>query len=216
VAADGNPLRFFSNGYSVTVPTKHEDFTDRAFLDRLRAGEEAAVQRLVHTYLPQLIRTARGAGLGLQDAEDAAQNTFVTCVEKAAGFEGRSHIRTWLFGILYRKIAEQRRTVHRGDSHEDIDEIMESRFRSDGFWANPPQGTDTDAYHEEVRRHLEDCLDGVTTDQRLAFVLREVEGLESGEICEALDVSRSNLGVLLFRGRNKLRECLESRDVEGR
>ena len=67
-------------------PSLQDQFTDQAFLDRLRAGEETAVQRLVRAYLPQLIRTARGAGLSLQDAEDAAQNTFVTCVEKAAGF----------------------------------------------------------------------------------------------------------------------------------
>ena len=45
--------------------------------------------------------------------------------------------------------------------------------------------------------------------------MREVEEMNSDEICEAMEVSRSNLGVLLYRGRNKLRECLEHRNIKG-
>ena len=55
----------------------------------------------------------------------------------------------------------------------------------------------------------------MTEEQRLAFLLREVEEMDNHEICEALEVSRSNLGVLLYRGRNKLRECLEKRNITG-
>ena len=190
-------------------------FGEPEFLARLRARNEDAVRELVQAYLPQLIRTGRGAGLPPQDAEDAAQEALVTLVQKIESFEGRSHVRTWLFGILYRKISEQRRSSSRAEGQDDIDEVMESRFRTDGFWANPPTTCDTDTYNREVRRHLADCLDGVPTDQRMAFVMREVEGLDSGEICAALNVSRSNLGVLLFRGRNRLRECLEKRSIQG-
>ena len=39
--------------------------------------------------------------------------------------------------------------------------------------------------------------------------------MDSEEICQTLDISRSNLGVLLFRGRNLLRECLEERNIRG-
>ncbi len=200
----------------MTTTTSGDPFAATDFLARLRAGDESALQELVRTYLPQLLRTARGAGLSRQDAEDAAQNTFVVCYQKVAEFEGRSHIRTWLFGILYRKIAEQRRSAQRGDRPEDIDDVMESRFRPNGFWANPPRGSDTGLYMEEVRRHLADCLDGITPDQRTAFVMREVDGLDNNEICEVLGLTRTNLGVVLYRGRNKLRECLESREIEGR
>ena len=59
--------------------------------------------------LPQIVRAARGAGFAPQLAEDVAQDTFVTFIETAPRFEGRSHVRTWLFGILYKKIAAARR-----------------------------------------------------------------------------------------------------------
>lgn len=192
-----------------------DGYSGDEFLARLRARDEATLQGLMRDYLPQIYRAARAAGLSIQNAEDAAQSTFVTFIEKIAEFEGRSHIRTWLFGILYRKISEMRRSAQREQLGEDIEEVMESRFKTNGFWAKPPRATDEGVFNQDIRRHLDDCLGGVTADQRLAFVLREVEELDSQEICQALNVSRSNLGVLLYRGRNKLRECLEKKNITG-
>lgn len=48
----------------------------------------------------------------------------------------------------------------------------------------------------------------------MAFHLREVEGLSTEEICKILDVTVTNLGVMLYRLRNRTRECLEAKDVE--
>lgn len=76
---------------------------------RIRTRDREAVEAVIRTYLPQVLRAARGAGLGVQEAEEVTQNTFTTFLEVAPRFEGRSHVRTWLFGILYRKISETRR-----------------------------------------------------------------------------------------------------------
>jgi len=193
----------------------HDGFAGPEFLDLLRARDETALQRLVNAYLPQILRAARGAGLNLQNAEDVCQSTFVTFIEKIDDFEGRSHVRTWLFGILYRKISEMRRSAFREGAAESIDQVMENRFKMDGHWQQPPRGADTAAYEREVREHLTDCIEGISTDQRMAFILREVEELDSEEICRTMEISRSNLGVLLYRGRNLLRECLEKRNIRG-
>jgi len=191
----------------------NDAFTGDDFLSRLRAGDENTLQRLMKAYLPQVYRTARGAGLNVQNAEDVAQNTFVTFMEKISDFEGRSHIRTWLFGILYHKISEMRRGAQREDGSDSIDEVMEHRFKTNGFWAKPPRATDDAVYAQEVRRHLDDCLDGVSDDQRLAFVMSEVEEMDKKDLCDVMGVSRTNLGVLLYRGRNRLRECLENKNI---
>ena len=50
---------------------------------------------------------------------------------------------------------------------------------------------------------------------RVAFTLREAEGFETGEVCKILDVSANSLGVILFRARNRMRECLEAKGVRG-
>jgi RNA polymerase sigma-70 factor (ECF subfamily) len=182
---------------------------------RIREGDPEVLQAVVRAYLEQCVRTALGAGLDRQTAEDVAQVTFTTFIERRVDFEGRSHVRTWVFGILYRKIAEARRQRQRDERHDDIDEVVEHRFRPDGSWLRPPRAVDAEVLDGEVRAHLHDCLDKLPDKQRMAFVLKEAEGHASDEICKILDVTRTNLGVLLFRARNRLRECLESRGIDG-
>ncbi len=193
---------------------RHESFADAAFVARIQAGEEEALRAVVHTYLDQVFRAARGAGLNQQQAEDVTQNTFLTFIQTAGRFAGRSHVRTWLFGILYRKIAEERRQAQKEQQTDDIDEAMEQRFGTNGFWLQPPRAANLDLEDAEIRALIESCLETATPRQRLAFLLSEVEGMEVKEICNALGISVTNLGVLLYRVRNRLRECLEKWGVK--
>ena len=109
------------------------------FVVKIRARDPEAIQIVVHKYLRQILRAAHGAGLDPQHAEDVTQATFATFIEKAEQFEGRSHVRTWLFGILYKKIAEARRELQREVEKDEIDEVVEQRFNPNGSWVRPPQ-----------------------------------------------------------------------------
>ncbi len=188
---------------------------DAEFAARIRAGDREALQAVVHAYMSQLLRAARGAGLSPQGAEDVTQTTFATFIEVAPRFEGRSHVRTFLFGILYRKIAEARRELQRNQHFDAIDDVVEQRFKTDGSWQRPPRPIDLQLHDAEIRQAIGDCLEHVSTQKRMAFVLREVEGLATEEICKILEVTRTNLGVLLYRARTRLRECLETKGVRG-
>ena len=186
---------------------------DPQFVARIRAGDRKVLQIVVETYLGQILRAAYGAGLDPQRAEEVTQATFATFIEKAEQFEGRSHVRTWLFGILYKKIAKARRQLQRDVQMDDIEDVVEQRFNPDGSWVSPPQPPDLQLYGTEVRKLIEDCLEVVPTQQRMTFVLREVEDFGTEEICKILGVTRTNLGVLLYRVRNRLRECLGTKGV---
>lgn len=179
----------------------------------VRGRDPAVLRAVVESCLPQILRAARGAGLAPQDAEDATQETFTTFLEIAPRFEGRSQVRTFLFGILYRKIAEVRRSSTRQLRHDPIDEVMESRFAADGTWIRPPADADSLVRLDEIRRFLLECLATSPTAQRMAFHLQEVEGLPRKEICKVLDVTSTNLDVMLHRLRNRTRECLEAKSV---
>lgn len=181
----------------------------------IRAGDARALEHVIRECLPGLLRSARAAGLSADRAEDAVQASLLVFVQRAADFDGRARVCTWVHGILLRKIWEARRGVQRETEQEDIDGIMESRFDSSGSWVRPPQGPAEALARGQFRRELETCLDEVPDRQRVAFTLREVEGFETAEICKILDVSANNLGVLLFRARNGLRECLEAKGFEG-
>jgi RNA polymerase sigma-70 factor (ECF subfamily) len=151
--------------------------------------------------------------LQAQESEDVVQSTFATFIEKIPEFEGRSRVRTWLLGNLYRKILEFGRQAGRSRQFDELEEVDRSRFHPDGTWARPPQPADMAVYRREVGKHIADCIEGVPSKQRLAFVFREVEFMETSEICEILDVTPSNFGVLIHRARNLLRECLEGKGI---
>ncbi len=180
---------------------------------RVKASDPAALQTVVETYLAQILRAARGAGLDPQQAEDVTQATFTTCIEAAPRFEGRSRVRTWLFGILYKKIAETRRARQRDRQMDEIDEAFERRFDASGSWSAPPLPVDVDLHNKDVQREIFACLDAAPLRQTLAFLLREVEELSTEDICNVLGITRTNLGVMLYRIRNRVRDCLEARGV---
>ena len=180
---------------------------------RVRASEPAAMKIVVETYLSQILRAARGAGLDPQQAEDVTQATFTTFIEAASRFEGRSSVRTWLFGILYKKIAEARRARQRDRQMDEIDEAFERRFDASGNWSTPPQPMDTALHQKEVKTEIFACLDAAPPRQTLAFILTEVEELSTEDICSVLGITRTNLGVMLHRIRNRVRDCLESKGV---
>ncbi len=169
--------------------------------------------RVIKLYLPRVLRAARASGLSVDQAEDIVQAVFVTFMEKVGTFEGRSQVRTWLFGILYRKLLEAGRQAKRHREYDDLADADQGRFHPDGTWARPPALPDEAAYHHEIRKYIAACLDEVSEKQRMAFILREVEAMPTAEICEILDVSPTNFGVLIHRARNHVRNCLEEKGI---
>lgn len=165
--------------------------------------------------LPALLRGARAAGLSADDAHDVVQETLLVFVQKAQEFDGRARVLTWLFGILFHKIREQRRAFAREETVDDIQAAVDARFDAAGRWLRPPLSPDREAAADQAMAWLGDCLEQLPGRRRAAFVLREVDQLEIDEACKVLDVSRNNLGVLLFRARNALRECLEKKGIRG-
>ena len=190
------------------------NFSDPELLERLRGRDPAAWEAIVDAYLPQLLRAGRGMGFSLDEAQDLAQSGFVALMESIGRFEGRSHIRTFLFGIFYNKVSEHLRERQKADQSDPIDDVMESRFDLKGRWRQPPADIEEGVFGREVREMVQDCLETVPRAQRIAFYLREVEEMQTKEICKKMAVSGTNLGVMLFRARNRLRECLEKKGLK--
>jgi RNA polymerase sigma-70 factor (ECF subfamily) len=189
--------------------------TDPQELAALRARRPEAVAKAVREHAAVLLRAALGLGHGLSEAEELVQASFAAFLERLPSFEGRSSVRTYLFGILYNKALEAGRKRSRELAVDPADEVFDGRFDGAGHWSRAPLGPDQEADAAETARLLAACLAGLPPQQRAAFQLKEVEGLDSLEACNALGVESTHLRVLMFRARAKLRECLE-RSWEGR
>lgn len=181
---------------------------------RLRRRDPEALAGMVREHARPLYRAARGMGFREDDAEDLAQEVLTTFLETLDRFEGRSQIRTWLFGILHYKVCERRRQLYLEELNDPIDAAFESRFDPQGRW-RAPYDLERAVESSQIGQAIGKCLEELPPAQREVFVLREMEELETPEICKILGVTVTNMGVLLHRARNRLRECLESRGWKG-
>lgn len=206
----GRSVLFF---IKVSEPS-NKSFSSPEFLERLRKRDHDCVTEVVRAYTKHLFRAALGLGFDQEGANELVQRVWATFFDVLPNFRAQSHVRTFLFGILYNKASELRREGSKMDSLDPIDEVMERRFTSDGQWQSPPVSPEKFAISVESLGEVEDCLSGLNSAQRSVFWLKEVEELSSEEICNALSLTSTNLRVLLFRARNKLRECLEAKAKE--
>lgn len=182
-----------------------------ALLERLRRRDPEALTEAVREHARPLLRAARAMGFREDEAEDIVQEVYMTFLARLDHFEGRSQLRTWLFGILHHKAMERRRAFAVEAQADPIDAVFESRFDVSGKWSRPPADLERLFMSKEIGHAIRGCMEDLPGNQRQVFVLREVEGLDTTEICKILEVTVTNFGVLMHRARARLRECLEAK-----
>src|SRR5574341_1591382 len=211
-----------------SLPTREE----RQFLERLRAGDETAFASLVDRHHSSLVRLALAHVSDRSVAEEVVQETWIGVLEVLHRFEGRSSLKTWIYRILTNKaktrgVRESRHTTFSSlgaaDDEGDEPAVDPSQFRTSGhwadYWAAYPQPWDEATpekllLSKEGTGYLEQAIEALPPNLRQVLVLRDVEGLDSKEVCGMLGISEGNQGVLLHRGRSRVRRALE-RYVEG-
>lgn len=184
---------------------------NQKFIEELKERKPEAIGNLVQSYTEPLLAGALGLGFNRLEAEELAQDTLVAFLSAVHRFEMRSQLKTYLFGILFNKASEIWRRRKKEEAAEDIEEAFQRRFDSRGMWISPPRGPEAEALSREVLELISQCSDGLPLQQRTAFYLKEVEGENTQSLCKILGISATHLGVLLFRARNRLRECLEKK-----
>ncbi len=151
-------------------------------------------------------------------AEDLVQETFLAALRARESFKGRSAGRTWLIAILKHKIIDYIRKKIREPSTDKIEtltDMMDSDFNDQGEWQirpnkwaiNPGKIYEQKEFLDVLYR----CLAELPERLAEAFVLREMDGLSTAEVCKVLDITATNSWVMLYRARMSLRHCLENK-----
>ena len=188
---------------------------DARLLERLRAGDEAAFVALVAGHHDAMLRLAQNFVSSRAVAEEVVQDTWLGVLRGIDRFEGRSSLRTWLLAILVNRArttgVREARSVAVGDAAPVVDR---ARFDAGGAWSSPPEQWVEDAEERlgaaALAGHLHAALEQMPPRQRAVVTLRDVDGLDSDEVCEVLELSQANQRVLLHRGRSHLRQALEA------
>ena len=151
-------------------------------------------------------------------AEDLVQETLLSGMRSREKFAGQSPERSWLFGILKHKISDYFRELGRETSFTDLESLageFSEKFVPEGYWVHvkgpkewKPE-VDEVLHRDEFWQTMHNCLNKLPERIASVFMLREMEEVESKEICSMLSISEGNLWVMLHRARMALRECLE-------
>lgn len=192
-------------------------------LEALRAGDEAAFRSLIQRYHGPMFRFAMTYVGDRGVAEDVVQEAWLTCLRSLDRFEGRSSLKTWLFGILVNVARSRRRKEsrilpfaslwRRDDSDRRRSTVDESRFGSDGMWRDGPGSWDnvpeSKVLGDETVQLVRSAIDALPPKQREVILLRDVAGFDATEVSGLLGISAANERVRLHRARAAVRQRLE-------
>lgn len=200
---------------------------EHSLIARLRNGDHGAFGDLVNKHQGALIRVAMGHVGDRAAAEEVVQDTWIAVIQGLARFEGRSSLRTWIFGILIHKAKDRgiRDKRHRTFStfescDEEQSEVLDpSRFRRSGEWAGhwivPPQPWDEQTPEKLLASRqavdaMNQAIDLLPHTLKEVLILRDIEGIEAKEACELLKITETNLYVRLHRARERVRKAVEA------
>ncbi len=174
-------------------------------------------QKWVERYADMMYRYSLVRVRDSEAAEELVQSAFFAALKSQNSFAGKSTEKTWLFGILKHKIMDFFRSSKNTISIDPTSDKKSGLIKFDssghmiqkpGDWKLDPEKT---TENNELAQVLAQCLKGLPEKYHRIFVLKEIDGISSEEICNEFDIKPTNLWVILHRARNQLKQCLESK-----
>jgi RNA polymerase sigma-70 factor (ECF subfamily) len=195
---------------------------DMQLVERLRRGDESAFMLLVEMYQKAMVRMALVYVHMREIAEEVVQETWISVLKGLDKFEGRSSLKTWIFSILVNRAKTRAQREGRTlpfsalDNFEvDADEsaVDSDRFNQAGHWIRFPDSWDDvpeeRLLSQEIASIITQAIEQLPPNQRQVITLRDINGWDSAEVRNVLNISETNQRVLLHRARATVRRALE-------
>ncbi|MDX1829778.1 MAG: sigma-70 family RNA polymerase sigma factor [Lutibacter sp.] len=148
-------------------------------------------------------------------AKDLVQETFFAGLKAKDNFKGLASERTWLISILKRKIIDYYRKINSTKGKAEVKMNFYTDGEREGEWIEErvPTNWDNEAEksieNEELNHALNECIDKLPEKYASVFKMKTLQHFETEEICKELDITASNLWVIIHRARTQLRRCME-------
>jgi RNA polymerase sigma-70 factor (ECF subfamily) len=193
----------------VTIP-QPDPAAEERLVARLRAGEQEAFAEFVRLHGARMLAVARRFLGNEEDARDAVQDAFLSAFRGLGGFEGGARLSTWLHRIVVNAALMKLRTRRR-KPETPIDDLLPG-FLEDGHLERPAvpwRRTDDEAERNDLRALVQEKIRELPEGYRNVLLLRDIEGLDTGETAQLMDLSEGAVKTRLHRARLALRELLE-------
>ena len=183
-----------------------EQFTDMEIISKILSGERALYEILIRRYNPYLYKIGRSYAYNHHDTEDLMQETYLNAYISINKFENRASFKTWLVKIMlnhcYQK--KQRFSFKKETTSENL-----TKENASPMFTHDHSDTGKTVINRELSHVLENALKQIPEDYRIVFSLRELNGMNTVETSEALQISESNVKTRLNRAKNMLRTEIE-------
>ena len=177
-------------------------------IEQLKQGNEAAFKTIVEAWQDMVYNTALGIIQNTEDAEDISQEVFVQVYESVHSFKGEAKFSTWLYRITVTKTMDHIRKKKRKKRFAFIQSIFGA---NDEIAHDPPDfnhpGVALDK--KETTAELFKAIEQLPENQKIAFTLNKLEGLNYQEVSEIMNTTVPSIESLLHRAKNNLKKILE-------
>lgn len=195
---------------------------ERAFVERLKARDEAAFNELVRLYERRIFRVVYRMLGNMQESEDLTQEVFVTVFKRIDGFRGESKLSTWLYRVATNHCRNRIKYLKRRaqDRKRELDEIADGRRMESATMSTSAQIDRPDHRVEAAQLEgiIKQAISELPEEQRTLVVLREIENLTYEEMQEITGLNPGTVKSRLHRARlalvKRVRELQGEEEVE--
>lgn len=184
----------------------HTADQESVLIQRAQQGDQTAFRLLVERYQQYVYTLALRMLTSPQDAEDAAQEAFLSAWRGLPNFRMESKFSTWLYRLTVNAATDLLRKRSKAEGQVSMEEEPVAAVVADS--APTPE---EEAERKERQVVLQQAILELTEDHRTILLLREVEGLDYREIGEALHLSPGTVRSRLARARLELAKKLRQK-----
>ena len=188
---------------NVSAPVRS---ADEELVGLARNGDDKAFDELVERHNRKAYRIAFGFARDREAAKDLSQDAFLKAFMNLKHFDGRSRFYTWFYRILVNVCLDYKRRRARR-TNEEFDEKIENQLDPNHGIASTA-APDEQVIASELSRKVGAALEALPPKQRMAFILKNHQGLSIKEIAEVMETAEGTVKVHIHRAVSALRQTL--------
>ncbi len=177
-------------------------------INRLKSSEPAAFNALVDQYGKQVLNTCYRFMLNQEDAEDLAQEVFIETYQSISKFKQQARLSTWIYRIAVSKCLDELKKRNRKKRIGSTAKLLHLNDLAD--WITGGEMPDKKLKENEMFSQINNLLNQLPTNQRIAFTLNKMDGYATSDISEILGISVNATEQLISRARKKIGAQLKS------
>jgi len=182
--------------------------TEQELIDGLIIQNKESIQFLVNNYQKNVIKTAYYFVANMEDAEDLSQEVFLEILKSIGRYKKNSSLYTWIYRITVNKSLDHLRKQKRRNFFQQVGLFLQDSNDGTNRSDKEPAITDTRNDDKEKRKILDNAVNSLPENQKIAFILSKYDELSYKEIAEIMNLSLSSVESLIHRAKMNLQKKL--------